>query len=388
MYSTLFSGAFRPLFLLAGLYAPLALLLWLGFLFGFLSLPAQSVNPLLWHSHEMIYGFVAAAMGGFAFTAVANWTGRSPVQGTPLLGLCVLWLLGRIVMIAAEPGWLAMVVDLSYLLLVIIMLLRELYLGNNRRNYIVAAILSLLCFFNVIYHLEMNGVLASSGASMRGAIITVMLMISLIGGRIIPAFSRNWLQARGEQGSLPANFDRLDVASLAGTVLVLLSFVLSPFAVITGIVLIAAALLHGLRLGRWQTRKIAGEPLLLVLHVAYAWIPVGLLLLAASSFQLLAPAVGLHALTIGAISTMIMAVAIRAGKGHSGRALASDTSTNLSFILITAAAVTRVCSSLLEFDWLLWLSGLLWLLAFVVFVVVAAPILLMPPVNNSVTIKS
>ncbi|MDP7454957.1 MAG: NnrS family protein, partial [Gammaproteobacteria bacterium] len=139
LFALLFSGAFRPLFLVAGLYAPLALLLWLGYLFGYMTLPAQSVNPLLWHSHEMIYGFVAAATGGFAFTAVANWTGRTPVQGTPLVSLCLLWMLGRFAMTLLEPGWQAMAMDLSYLALVIIILVRELHLGQNRRNYIIAA---------------------------------------------------------------------------------------------------------------------------------------------------------------------------------------------------------------------------------------------------------
>ena len=382
LFALLFSGAFRPLFLVAGLYAPLALLLWLGYLFGYMTLPAQSVNPLLWHSHEMIYGFVAAATGGFAFTAVANWTGRTPVQGTPLVSLCLLWMLGRFAMTLLEPGWQAMAMDLSYLALVIIILVRELHLGQNRRNYIIAAMFSLLFVFNVIYHLEINGAMTASGGSMRGAIITVILLVSLIGGRIIPAFSGNWLKARNEKGSLPAAFGRLDRASLICTVLVLASFVLFPYSGISGTVLIIAALLHAARLGRWQTGKIASEPLLLVLHIAYAWIPIGFLLLAASSFLSVSPSAGLHALTIGAISTMIMAVAIRAGKGHSGRALTSDAKINLSFILITLTAMTRVSSSLLTWDWLMPLSGLFWLLAFLVFIMVAVPILVMPPTGH------
>ena len=377
-YTTLFSGAYRPLFLLSGLYAPIVLLLWLGYLFGYLTLPAQRVNPLLWHSHEMIYGFVAAAMGGFAFTAVANWTGRPPLKGTGLLLLCMLWLVGRGAMIFVGIGWLAMVLDLSYLLLVIVMLVRELHLGKNRRNYIIAALLALLFLFNGLYHLEINGVLAGNGASMRGAIMTVVLMVSLIAGRIIPAFSRNWLRARNEKGALPAAFDRFDGATLISTLLALLCFVLYPLSELTGTVLIIAALLHSFRLSRWQTLKIASEPLLLILHVAYAWIPIGFLLLGASSFLRVSPSVGMHALTIGAITTMIMAVAIRAGKGHTGRALTSDARTNLAFILITLAAVSRVSASLLTFDWLLPLSALLWLLAFIFFMVVAVPILVMP----------
>lgn len=377
-FTLLFSGAFRPLFLLAGLYAPLVMLLWLGYLFGDMTLPAQRINPLLWHSHEMIYGFVAAAMGGFAFTAVANWTGRTPLRGTPLVFLCVLWLSGRLVMIFLEPSWLAMAVDLSYLALVIILLVRELHLGQNRRNYIIAAVFSLLFVFNAIYHLEIIGAVTAGGASMRGAILTVVLLVSLIGGRIIPAFSGNWLKAKNDKGPLPAAFGRLDLASLISTALALICFVLIPYTDITGAVLIIAALLHTVRLSRWQTLKISNEPLLLVLHIAYAWIPIGFLLLGASSFLSVSPSAGLHALTIGAISTMIMAVAIRAGKGHSGRALTSDARINLTFILITLTAISRVSSSLLTYDWLMQLSGLLWLAAFLAFLVVAAPILVMP----------
>ena len=382
LYTTIFSGAFRPLFLLAGLYAPLALLLWLGYFFGGLILPAQRINPFLWHSHEMVFGFVAAAMGGFAFTAVANWTGRPPLKGTSLLILCSLWLLGRFAMLFLEPGWGAMLLDLAYLLLVIVLLLRELYLGQNRRNYIVAVVLSLLCLFNVVYHLELSGNfngIISSGASMRGAILSVVLMIALIGGRIIPAFSGNWLRARGVTGPLPASFGRLDIACLLSTVLVLLSFALYPVTTLTGAVLIVTALLHGLRLARWQTLKIAAEPLLLVLHVAYGWIPIGLLLLAASSFQFVTPSAGIHALTIGAITTMIMAVAIRAGKGHSGRPLTSDSWISSCFVLISLAAALRVASSLIAYDWLIMFSAIAWLLAFGIFLVVAVPILIMPP---------
>ena len=382
IYTTIFSGAFRPLFMLAGLYAPLVLLLWLGYFFGGLTLPAQRINPFLWHSHEMVFGFVAAAMGGFAFTAVANWTGRPPLKGTSLLILCGLWLLGRFAMLFLEPGWWAMLLDLAYLFLVIVLLTRELYLGQNRRNYIVVAVLSSLCLFNVAYHLELsgnfNGILTTSGASMRGAILSVVLMIALIGGRIIPAFSGNWLRARAVTGPLPASFGRLDIACLLSTVLVLLSFVPYPFSTSTGAVLIVTALLHSLRLARWRTLKIASEPLLLVLHVAYGWIPIGLLLLAASSFQLVTPSAGIHALTIGAITTMIMAVAIRAGKGHSGRPLTSDSWINSCFVLISLTAALRIASSLIAYDWLIVSSGLAWLLAFGIFLVVAIPILVLP----------
>jgi uncharacterized protein involved in response to NO len=343
-----------------------------------MTLPAQSVNPLLWHSHEMIYGFAGAAMGGFAFTAVATWTGRTPVQGMPLLLLCIVWLLGRCAMIFLKPGWLAMVLDSSYLVLMIVILVRELPLGHNRRNYIIAAILGLLFVFNTIFHMEVNGTFAFGGAGMRGAIITVILMVSLIGDRIIPTLSGNWLKARNEKDALPATVVKLDLASLLSTVLVLVCFVLIPYSTISGVVLIIAALLHTFRLNRWQTRKIAEEPLLLILHVAYAWIPIGFLLLASSSFLLVSPSVGLHALTIGAITSMIMGVSIRAGKGHSGRALTSDTKTNLTFILITLAAATRVVSALLPFDWLLQLSAIFWLLAFLAFLVVVVPILTMP----------
>ena len=381
-YATIFSGAFRPLFLLAGLYAPLALLLWLGYFFGGLTLPAQRINPFLWHSHEMVFGFVAAATGGFVFTAVANWTGRPPLKGTSLLILCSLWLLGRFAMLSLEPGWWAMLLDLTYLLLVIVLLVRELHLGQNRRNYIVAVVFSLLCLFNVIYHLELSGNfndIISSGASMRGAILSVVLMLALIGGRIIPAFSGNWLRARAVKGPLPASFGRLDIACLLSTVLALLSFVPYPFTTATGAVLIVTALLHCLRLARWRTLKIAAEPLLLVLHVAYGWIPIGLLLLAASSFQLITPSAGIHALTIGAIATMIMAVAIRAGKGHSGRPLTSDIWINSCFILISLAAALRVVSSFIASNSLITISALAWLLAFGIFLVVAFPILVFPP---------
>ncbi len=381
-----FSMAFRPLFLLAGLYAPLIVLLWLLHLYWqpFLMLTEQ--NPIMWHSHEMLYGFVAAGIGGFVFTAVANWTGRAPVHGMTLISLCVLWVLGRLAMLFghALPAFITIAADLSYLMLVIAVLWRELYLAGNRRNYIILACIGLLFGFNLIYHLEVTDVLPAGQWSIRGAIGTVVLLVTIIGGRIIPAFTRNWLMREKPGLAMPTQMNRYDSAVILMTLLVIPCWVLLPGSLITGMMLLLCSVMQGIRISRWQGFSTVREPLLLILHVAYSWIAVGYALLGAGLLFQFTPSAGVHALSVGAITTMILAVAARAGKGHSGRALESDWLLNLAFVFISLTAVFRISAALVYSEALVELSGLLWVAGFVCYLVSMAEILLKPaPVRDS-----
>lgn len=380
-----FSIAFRPLFLLAALYAPVSLLIWLLQLYGAFGFDFGIYNPLFWHSHELIYGFTAAGIGGFVFTAVANWTGRKPLGGAPLIALCLLWLLGRVAMLSGS--WLnplvVMLMDVSFLVLMAFFLWRELYAGKNARNYVVLALVCLLLTFNIVFHLEMLGIITHGQWGIRGAILTVILLVSLIGGRIIPAFTRNWLVQNRPDGGLPVQTNRFDFAVLLFTVISLLLWALFPAHVVTGIFLVVTGVMHGVRLSRWRGLATVSEPLLFILHVAYFWIAPGFILMGIAVLVQIPTSAGIHALTTGTITTMIIAVAARAGRGHSGRELKSDVMLNLVFILFTTATLVRVVASLTGSVFQIQISGALWVVAFMLYIVAMAPILLKPALTDS-----
>lgn len=375
-----FSMAFRPLFLLAGLYAPLIILLWLMHLFWQPFLKLAELNPVMWHSHEMLYGFVAAGIGGFVFTAVANWTGRAPVHGMTLIALCSLWIIGRLVMLFGNvlPPIITIVGDLSYLMLMVAVLWRELYLAGNRRNYIILGCVGLLLVFNVVYHLEVRNVIPAEQWSIRGAIGTVVLLISIVGGRIVPAFTRNWLMLVKPGSATPTEMNRYDTSVVLMTLFVIPLWVIMPDNPITAASILLCGLMHGVRVSRWKGLATLSEPLLFILHLAYAWIPVGFILLGAGQLLGFGSNAGVHALTVGAITSMIMAVAARAGKGHSGRALESDLLLNLAFLLFTLTAVLRIVAALVYFENLMLLTGLFWIGGFALYLMSMGKILLTP----------
>ena len=229
----LLSSGFRPFFLLGSIYAGLAILVWLPVFMGELTL-TTAFAPRDWHVHEMLYGYLPAVITGFLFTAIPNWTGRLPIQGTPLLGLVVLWLAGRVcVTFSAETGWLpAMLVDTSFLLLVAAAAAREIIAGRKWSNLNVVIMVLLLLAGNVAFHLEAH-FYGAADTSIRIGIAVVVMLISLIGGRIIPSFTRNWL-ARENSGRLPAPFGRFDMMVVAISALVLLFWVVWPSGAGTG----------------------------------------------------------------------------------------------------------------------------------------------------------
>ena len=204
----LFSYGFRPFFLSAGLWAVLAMVLWLLFLTGHLDLPGP-FDPTSWHAHEFLFGYTGAVIGGFVLTAVPNWTGRLPVTGWPLAGLSGLWLLGRIAVMSPLDWWLILVLDLSMPVALVAVILREVLAGRNWRNLPVAGLIAVFALSNGLFHIEAaRGIAASSGLGMRLGLAAVLMLIALIGGRIIPSFTRNWLAARGAT-ALPVRINAL-----------------------------------------------------------------------------------------------------------------------------------------------------------------------------------
>ncbi len=372
----LLSYAFRPFFLLNGIFATLIILVWVMTLHGS---GLSGVTPL-WHSHEMLVGFAMAAVAGFSLTAVANWTGRPAIRGAPLAWLVFFWLAGRLAMLLT--GWLPVslvaLLDMLFPLFLSALLGREIFGGKSKRNYSLVAIAVFLALLNGIYHLGAHQVLMGGDRIAIYLLIhTILLLVTIIAGRIIPAFTANWLRTQG-QNRLPVISAGVDRTALALTLLVGLSASFAPQHPATGILAFAAAAVHGFRLSRWRGFATTSNPLLFVLHVAYAWFPIGYTLLGFAVFGwLFTPTSALHALTMGAIGNMVLAVMTRVSLGHSGRPLQAARATVLAYWLLMIAVLIRILGPLTGESYLLMidLSATGWMLAFAIFVWVYWPIL-------------
>ena len=345
----MFAAGFRPFFLLASVWAAIAVPVWLAaYAHGYAL--RGGVSPMAWHAHEMVYGFGLAAVAGFLLTAIPNWTGRLPVRGAPLAVLALLWLAGRVAMLVPEAAF----IDLAFTAALIAVVARELVAGRNWRNLPMLVALLLLFAGNVLFHLQVH-------LGLRLGLATLLMLIALVGGRIVPSFTRNWLAKLGRGARLPAPEGRLDHLALLVTLAALGVWVAA------GITwpLVAAGVGLAARLSRWRGLSTVREPLVFILHLGYAWLAFGLILLGLD-----VPAgAALHALTVGAVGTMTLAVMTRASLGHSGRALVADGATVAIYALVTLAALLRVLSPLSGGQALLVtsLAGLAWSAAFGLF---------------------
>jgi uncharacterized protein involved in response to NO len=382
--ASLWSLAFRPFFLAAAIWAALALALWIiVFVTGGI-LPSR-FDPLSWHIHAMLFGFVPAAIAGFMLTAIPNWTGRPPIQGGRLIALVGLWLIGRIACLvsAVMPLWMAAAADLAFPVLLCAVAARELVAARNWRNLIMPVPIAVLALANLLMYLELAGYDLPAGLGWRTGIVAVLALISAIGGRIIPAFTRNWLTKRGVS-VLPAAHDMIDRIALAALHTGLLGWAFFPNSKAVGAILVAGAILNLWRLCRWRGFETIAEPLLAILHVGYAWVILGAALLGASLLTSIVPeAAAIHAFTAGAIGTMVLAVMTRVARGHTGRALEADRVTVAIYSLITVTGAIRVIAECLDGAAmiLLAISAVLWVASFGLFAVAYGPMLLMPRVD-------
>jgi uncharacterized protein involved in response to NO len=380
---SLLALGFRPFFLLAGLEACAAVALWLCVLAGWLPAPAW-LTPSLWHAHEMLFGLVAAAISGFLLTAVPNWTGTPPVRGRALAALAAVWLAGRAAMALAGslPPAAVALVDAAFLPALALAVGRPVLAARQTRNAGVVGIVAALAIANVATQLEALGLARGAApAALHGAVALAILLVATIGGRIVPAFTANAFRASGDAAAVRPHGPR-DRAALALLALWVATELLAPRTVASGVAALAASGASALRMGGWQTRRTLGEPLLWSLHLGLAWIPVGLAAVAAADLAGALPwTVGLHALTTGAIGTMVLAVMTRVALGHTGRRLAAPPAATAAYALVSAAALTRTVGAL---AWpgatlpVLAVSGGLWIAAFGVFVAAYAPILVGP----------
>jgi len=379
---TLFAYGFRPFFLASGLSAVIVVPAWLLMLSQG-SMPLGTLPPQLWHAHELFFGFVGAALAGFLLTAVPSWTGAKGFGGRPLAAVAAAWLLGRLAFALAGwlPFWALAAAELAFLPGVALLLAPPLVRSRNR-NTPLLLVLALLWITDAAFlaGLARADPLLASG-SLRIAIDLMLVVLTLIGGRIVPSFTANALRRRGKAPEI-RSFAWLERAVMALMIAVVVVDLWRPDGAVAGWLAALVAIAQGARLSGWRSLRTRGEAILWVLHAGYAWLPIGFALKALS---LLAgagwAAHWVHALTMGAFGTMILAVMTRAALGHTGRELTVGRAIAAAYVLLTLGVAVRVFAPALwpsHYLWTLVASGVLWTAAFAIYLVIYTPILVLP----------
>ena len=377
----IFSLGFRPFFFGAALWAAFAMTLWIVVMAGGIALPSR-MSAVDWHLHEFVFGYTTAVIAGFLLTAVPNWTGRLPVVGLPVAALAGLWLAGRIAILfsAFLPVLVAPIIDISFLVVLGIVIGREIITGKNWRNLKVFVILILLLAANIVFHIEAATSAGLDGYGIRMAVALIVFLIALMGGRIIPSFTRNWL-ARRPKGRLPTAFNNFDMAVMTLSAVALALWVVVPENSAIRPLAALAALAHTARLARWAGWRTFAEPLLTVLHFGYLFIPTGFLMLALGEWMpgwARASQIP-HAWTAGAIGLVTLAMLTRTSLGHSGRPLAATKAITGIYASVIIAVLARILAEFMpDIGILLHISGFFWIIGFAGFVVYYAPILFRP----------
>jgi uncharacterized protein involved in response to NO len=375
----LFQEGFRPFFLGAAAWAVLSMLLWLLLLSGRIELPV-AIDPLAWHAHEMIHGFAMAAVAGFLFTAIPNWTGRFPLQGAPLIALAMAWACGRAAMaVSAIIGVeAAAIVDLAFPLLLIGAVAREIVAGRNWRNAPALAALAFLLLGNGLTHAEFLGIAETGALGNRLGLAVLISLIALVGGRIIPSFTRNRL-AKQKDPRLPPGADVFDRLALGLAPLGLAAWMIDVDGRIAGPLLLAAGLANAVRLARWRGLAVRRDTLLFALHLGYAWLTLGFLLLGLAGLGLVPDGAALHALGAGTVATMVLAVMARTvvARRHCGPAVGIGLVAML--LAVHLAAALRVAATIFPdaYGPLLAASAIAWIAAFALFGSIAGPYLVL-----------
>lgn len=361
---------FRPFYLLAAIFATMAMPLWMGIYQGVI--PAGNyLYGMAWHSHEMVFGFAVAVIAGFLLTAVRNWTGLATPTGGPLAALAALWLLGRVLMIAGTP-MLAAVVDVSFLPMLGLAVGIPIWRSRSKRNFKVLVVLGGLALANLSFHLAQLGILngAIGRLSVVVALDIIMILMAVMGGRVIPSFIANAVPT-----AKPRHIFGIEVVVMVSLVLILIAEVGSAWIRLPGsvwlLLFLIAAVSNIARLLLWAPLQTRRNPLLLMLPLAYAWIPVSLLLRAASELSNgISVTLAFHALAVGAIASLMLAMMTRSALGHTGRTLKAGWVEISAFLLLQAAAITRIVPGTLwpqHYPVFLIGSMALWSMAFGIF---------------------
>jgi uncharacterized protein involved in response to NO len=377
-----FNLGFRPFFLLSGVFAVVLMALWIPAFTGGRALSTY-YGQIGWHSHEMIFGYAAGVIAGFLLTSVRNWTGLATATGGSLAVLVALWLLGRILPFfsATLPVWLISVVDLAFLPALTANIGVPLARHGEKRNLLFLPLMLGLFAANLLVHLELLGLVA--GIARHGIFLglyLIILLIVIMGGRVIPFFTE-----RALLGVVIKRRPLIEWLAPLTVIAFMLAEILFPNSEVAGALAGLAAIINGIRVVSWYSRRYWQVPLLWVLHLGYGWIVVGFLLKAAACFGLIAPQFTVHALTVGGIGVLTLGMMARVSLGHTARPLRVESSMIIAFILINLATVLRGLLPAifpLWFSQLVSLSGMLWIAAFLMFVIVYAPILTRPRIDG------
>jgi uncharacterized protein involved in response to NO len=381
--AAVFSYGFRPFFLGAALFAGVAIPVWILVLAGvgdstFLY-PARD-----WHVHEMVFGFLPAVITGFLLTAIPNWTDRPPIRGYELMLLFALWLAGRLLIaIPWSTPLVSAIIDVGFLVAVAGLVWREIAAAKSWDRAPMGVLVSLLACANILFHvLTLSGIAADH--TERAAIGMVMMLLTLIGGRLIPTFTDELLDGSG-RAERPASFSRYDGLSIALVGLAIVSWIVQPHSMVTGWMFVTAGFANLGRLARWYGWLTWREPLVLILHVGYAWFALSLFILGSSTLGSgLPPEDAVHAFTAGAVGAMTLAVMTRASLGHTGRPRHAGPLTVCIYMLVNVGAVLRVFGPMagLSTNLVMGVAASSWSGAYLLFAMVYGPFLLRPSLDE------
>jgi uncharacterized protein involved in response to NO len=381
---TLFALGFRPFYLLAAIFAVISVPTWILSYFGEVQAGGY-LRGVAWHSHEMIFGFAPAVIAGFLLTAVRNWTGQPTPTGAPLAGLVLLWVLARLLMLTGPEG-LAVLADILFLPALAVAVAVPIWRSRNVRNYKVLAILVMLTLANVWYHVANTGILPSGDTrvAITAALDLIAILIAIVGGRVIPAFIGNAVE-----DAHPRKVPGVEIVSVGALITILILDFVNLWVPVSwnawlGIFVIATVG-QGVRLSLWQPFRARGDPLLWMLPLAYAWLPIALAMRVLSTLGIVPVSAAFHALTIGAIASLMVAMMMRSALGHTGRPLVAGRAEIAAFVLLQLAAVIRVLASsvsAIAYREAMIISGILWTLAFAVFLFRYWAILTQPRIDG------
>ncbi|MBL4741266.1 MAG: NnrS family protein [Sneathiella sp.] len=376
---------YRPFFLGAGLWGALAIPIWL-LQFSYGQLELFPLDALLWHQHEMLFGFAGAAIAGFMLTTIPNWTARLPVSGWRLATFFTLWLFGRLVMTSPATLNLMLVsaIDLAFLSTLTYLIGREIFVGRNWRNLPMLFLIAFFTSGNWLVHAEIQGFMDTAELGIRISLFTLTMLVAVIGGRLIPSFTRNWLVKAGK-AARPNPKGIIDTIAYASLAIFIITKIIAPDSVITAYLALISSGTHLIRLIGWKGWTVLPEPFMWAQHLGYTWVIISLCLIGFAGLTDGVPySAALHALTTGAFGTMILAVMTRASYTFTGRELKASPAITLIFVCITLSATLRTLApftSDLEIS-LLWWSGGFWTLAYGLFVLLFIKILTQHNQNN------
>lgn len=361
---------FRPFYLLAAAFAAAAVPLWLASYLGLA--PALPRVSLGWHLHEMVFGFGSAVIVGFLFTAARNWTGLWTPRGGALAAFALLWLAGRVAMLLCPPLPAALI-DLPFIPAAAFALARLLLLAGNRRNLPLVGLLGLIAAANAAYHAGVLGWLPLQPEhAAEAALLLIVLLATVLGGRVIPGFTAN------ATGAPTVSNEKLNRSGIALVAAACAAAVLGLPGVLTAVLCAAAAAVHFRRMAGWAPLRTAAHPLLWILHLAYGWIGVGLLLLGGAAVGVGSDSSAMHALAIGAMSSLMLGMLTRTALGHTGRPLVTRKREAVTFMSVQAGVIARLCANIFpDFhrNTILLISAACWTTAFLLYLIIYVPYL-------------